>query len=215
MIRFVLAIMLMATPATAGEVSDLLMKPGLMADIPDEDMPQYKHERKLGAAPVATKPSDPKQTVVALEDVTDGGVKLARISDRTGDRLSLSLSDSGESRVVAEFPIANSNPILLFFLENIVRTVSSQTGGSPFYIRNRIREALVTAQAGEQKASYTEVVLRPFAEDQNAARLGAFANLTITLRYDPAEPYRLLELLAHTETDGSGYSETMTLVGEK
>lgn len=207
--------MLLAAPVSAGELSDLLMKPGILADISDKDMPQYVHERKLDTAPPANEPPETGQAVIALEEVTDGGVQLARISDPAGDKLSLSLSESGQSHVVAEFPVTSSNPILLFFLENIVRTTSSQTGGSPYYIRNRIREALVAAQEGEQKSAYTEVVMRPFAEDQNAARLGAFVNLTITLRYDPAEPYRLLELLAHTGTDNSGYSETMTLVGEK
>ena len=43
---------------------------------------------------------------------------------------------------------ASANPLLLYFLETTVRAMAEATGGSPYYIRNRIREALVAADLG-------------------------------------------------------------------
>lgn len=216
--KLLLAIMLVATPAGAGEVADLLMQPGLLEDVPAQDLPKYTHKRVLNTkTPSVDKQST--QAVIRPDQVTDGGVKLSHVTSENAEKLQLALSEGGEYQVVAEFSAGSSNPILLFFLENIVRVTASETGGSPFYIRNRIRDALVTAEPeGEpegENAGYRQIVLHPFAKDKNAARLGDFADLTITLEYDPEQPYRLFRLLANTGTDKGGYNEAMTLIGEK
>ena len=49
---------------------------------------------------------------------------------------------------VGTFPAGVANPLLLYFLETTVRATAEATGGSPYYIRNRIREALVAADLG-------------------------------------------------------------------
>lgn len=212
--RILLAVMLAATPAGAGEVADLLMQPGLLEDVPAQDLPEYTHERVLNAN---TAPADKQSTnaVITPKEVTHGGVKLSQVTGESTEKLQLALSEGDEYQVVAEFSLGSSNPILLFFLENIVRVVASETGGSPFYIRNRIREALIAAEPEDENAEYTKIVLHPFAKDKNAANLGEFADLTISLEYDPEQPYRLVRLLANTGTDKGRYNEAMTLIGEK
>ena len=47
------------------------------------------------------------------------------------------------------------HPILLFFLENVVRSMATQTGGSPYYIRNRIRDSLVALPAGTARSAFS------------------------------------------------------------
>ena len=44
---------------------------------------------------------------------------------------------------------------------------------------------------------------------------GAFADLTLQLRFDPADPARILELSADTAAGEGGYHETLVLLPEK
>ncbi|MBK4218217.1 hypothetical protein JJJ17_19995 [Paracoccus caeni] len=211
--HLLVALLLTASPGMAEEVADLLLQPGLLAEIPAVDLPQYLHARHLpetgGGLPGVT------QDGVTPGNVEGDHLSLERIAVGDGEQLALSLTQAGQSRVVAQFPMQSANPILLFFLENVVRNVAAQTGGSPYYIRNRIRDALIATPADQAEAAETRIVLHPFADDPNRARLGDFADLAITLRYDAADPVRLVELLADTGAGTSGYTETMTLVPEK
>ena len=103
---------------------------------------------------------------------------------------------------VGSFPVGVANPILLYFLENTVRVMAEGTGGSPYYIRNRIREALVASDLGAADGKDREVVLTPFAADPNRPRMGEFGELRIRLRFDPDAPARILELSADTAAPG-------------
>ena len=66
-------------------------------------------------------------------------------------------------------------------------------------VRNRIREALAAAGLG-QEGTPREVTFMPFEDDPNRARMGAFADLAIELRFDPARRgssnFRLIPLAA-------------------
>jgi hypothetical protein len=58
------------------------------------------------------------------------------------------------------------------------------------------------------------VALAPFAADRNRERMGAFADLAIRLRFDPARPARILELSADTREAAEGYHERLVLIAE-
>lgn len=211
--RLALALMLAAGPAAAGPLSDLIMASGLLADAPAGEVLRYAHDRRLPAeAPDAELPRA-GQDYVLPKPVVDGVAILTAVPGEGGTQLVLTLAEAGESRDVASFPAQGSNPMLLFFLENVVRNVAAQTGGSPFYIRNRLRDALVAADLGAVQDGRSVIVLHPFAADPNRARLGAFAELTLTLALDPARPGRLLDLKADTGAAPGGYSERMVLIG--
>ena len=203
--RFILtAFILLAPPVYAGPAADALMQPGLWAERKPEELPRYQLERHLPAASPATA-----HDMTRPKEVEGGEIGLSIVTDQ--QRAILSLSESGTK--VAEFPAASANPILLFFLENIMRSVATDTGGSPYYIRNRIRDALVAAQTDVTQGP-VELILRPFAQDPNRDRLGQYADLIITLRYDAEDPARILELLADTGHGPDGYTEKMTLIPE-
>ena len=208
-----LALMLAAGPAAAGPLSDLIMASGLLADAPAGEVLRYAHDRRLPAeAPDAELPRA-GQDYVLPKPVVDGVAILPAVPGEGGTQLVLTLAEAGESRDVASFPAQGANPMLLFFLENVVRNVAAQTGGSPFYIRNRLRDALVAADLGPVQDGRAVIALHPFAADPNRARLGAFAELTLTLALDPARPGRLLDLKADTGAAPGGYSEHMVLIG--
>lgn len=197
-----------AAPLRAGALSDYVLAPGVFQGSGQlADPIRYSHDRApFGAAPAIAE-------TLSLAP--------ARIDD--ADRLVLSRS-KGEvpPREITSFGTGSANPILLYFLESAARAVAEATGGSPFYIRNRIRDALAAAELGpETQLSHDgapltahRAELRPFAGDPNRARLGAFADMVLTVTVAPGLPGRLLELSADTPAAEAGYHERLTLLPE-
>jgi hypothetical protein len=114
------------------------------------------------------------------------------------------------------------NPILMVFLESVVKTVSDATGGSPFYLRNRIRDALrdrlveetVSVELGGAPIEAHRIALSPFADDAHAAELGAFADLELAFVLAEAAPGSFLSLAATAGAkpgDAPAYSEEIRL----
>jgi hypothetical protein len=194
----VLALVPLAARAEA--VSDLLMAPGVFAEAPVGSAVAYAEER--------TVPDGG-----SLVDVAAGAVRLEVHEDGGKRELRLVKESAGQAQPVGTFPPGVANPLLLYFLETTVRATAEATGGSPYYIRNRIREALVAADATGEGAE-REAVLVPFAGDPNRAKMGAFADLTLRLRFDPERPERILELSADTAPGEAGYHEKMVLIAE-
>ena len=120
-------------PAFAGALTDLLMAPGVFGEAPAGEAVAYGETR--------TVPGEG-----SLEDVADGTVRLEVVG--AGDGRELRLVRGGDGGAVGTFPAGSANPVLLYFLETTVRAMAEATGGSPFYIRNRIREALAAAGLG-------------------------------------------------------------------
>lgn len=98
--------------------------------------------------------------------------------------------DGGDAaRRLGKFDASVGNPLGMYFLERTVRSLSEQTGGSDFYLRNRIKDALrepeemraVEVDWHGQPVEATEIVLAPFDGDPNLARLGALGDLRIRL----------------------------------
>ncbi len=202
-----LAVLLLAAiPARAEEarLSDLLLALGLLAEGPEGVVLTYAHDRRLAAI----RPGE-AEPVGKLKAVVDGRLELRRAPGPGGRLLTLALSEHGQPHGAFDFPAAGANPVLLFFLENVLRATTAASGGSPYYLRNRMIAALNVAVPAAD-----EVVLTPFADDPNRARLGAFADLRLRLRFDPADPGRILGLLADIPGDPTGYSESLSLIGE-
>ncbi|MGA0562570.1 hypothetical protein ACO2RV_08975 [Ancylobacter sp. VNQ12] len=125
----------------------------------------YKHvtsEEKLGesfdetlAMKVEAEPSDPAK-------------RVADVEIHRGDRI-------GEA---GPFPTQNGNPIALVLLERDVRELAQLSKGSPFYLRNRVREHLATSTVEPTRFSFNgkevegwKMTMRPFAEDPNKDKL--------------------------------------------
>lgn len=197
-------------PAFAGTASDLIMANGLLSESPAGEVLRYRHDRHIPASE-ADLPGAGKGLAVP-QAVTGGEVVLNLIEDEAGKKLVLVLNETGESREVASFPAQGANPIILFFLENVLRNVAMQTGGSPFYIRNRIRDSLVAAELGAPTDGQAVITLHPFEADPNLDPSSDFAGLQLVLTLDPAEPGRIISLKADTPAGEAGYSETMVLI---
>jgi hypothetical protein len=113
--------------------------------------------------------------------------------------------EGGATRRLTPFEGVPGNPLLMVFLENTVRAVAQATGGSPFYLRNRMKEALRAGLSESAGADgLTVLTAQPFAADPNAAKMGPFGGLTLRFELAAAEPgaFRLMRADA-AKPDGS------------
>ncbi|MEZ5797691.1 MAG: hypothetical protein R3D63_09640 [Paracoccaceae bacterium] len=195
-------------PVQAGTFSDLVMAPGLLVAAPTGTVARYSMTRHL---PAHAETAGTAAEVRPLVPVVDGRLELAVVENGGGRHLALRRDMNGKAEPEITFPADGPNPVLLYFLENVVRGIASETGGSPFYIRNRIREVLAAAgiPAGQGPQ---QVILQPFAQDPNRDRMGIYGDLTLSISVDPARPDRILALSADTAAGDSGYSEHLLLV---
>lgn len=196
-----LAFLAFAPAAEAGALTDLLMTPGVFAAAPPGPAIAYAEERTVAEDGT-------------LASVAGGEVRLEVREDAGKRELTLVRETDGAAQPVGTFPTSTANPLLLYFLETTVRATAEATGGSPYYIRNRMREALAAADLGAEADTGREVTLVPFADDPNRPKMGVFADLTLRLRFDPAQPERILELSADTAPGEGGYHEKMVLIAE-
>ncbi len=144
--------------------------------------------------------------------VTDGQITLTQGIDPSDQKPILQLQQQADqrSRKIGPFPSEGGDPVLTFFLEEITRDMSRLTGGSPFYIRNRLKDALFRGGSLDRAADHQTAVFRPFEGDPNAAKMGGFQNLSLTFVLDqPDQPIR--EMRAETMDATGGYSNIMVL----
>ncbi|WP_258286698.1 hypothetical protein, partial [Escherichia ruysiae] len=67
------------------------------------------------------------------------------------------------TRRIGPFPSSGGDPALTFFLETIARDMAALTGGSPSYIRNRLKDGLFRDGAVRREGEATVAVFTPFA----------------------------------------------------
>ncbi len=130
----------------------------------------------------------------AFDDVVD--VIITKVMPDGGRDVSFNfLSDKHHQ----DFPVIegfHGNPVIMIFLEHDVAGLSSQTGGSAFFFRNRIRDAFVdratteeiTVPFGGKEVPATHVTLQPFLQDPLRARFEKFAEKTYEFYLAPDVP---------------------------
>ncbi len=191
---------LAASPAVAGETNDLLFRDRQLAPLAEGTSLHYEHLREGG------KDSE-------LHPIEDGTIELSIEAAADGSREALvRMRDGGKRRELDPFPGSAGNPLIMVFLESSLRSMAQVTGGSPFYIRNRIKEALrvggamqeVEAVLEGERVLAREIRLLPFAEDPNRPRMGAFADLEMRFLVSEAVPGDYLLFSASTPPDEDG-----------
>jgi hypothetical protein len=201
-----------APQASAGEAQDRIFALGVLDEVATGERLVYGHRRAGSVADAgAVPPIVDGEVTIALTDseATDG--RDAEVTLRSGE----------QTRALTSFPAAAGNPLLMLFMENSVRAMAAATGGSPHYIRNRMREALRTQdqgapaeiQVGGETVQGRRYSFRPFADDPNAARMGAFAELEISFVVSDAVPgrYAVLDLATGPGPEGApALRETIT-----
>jgi hypothetical protein len=130
----------------------------------------------------------------AFDDVVD--VIITKVNPDGGHDVSFNFLSDKHHR---DFPTVEGfrgNPVIMMFLEHDVMGLSSQTGGSALYFRNRIRDAFVdrstteqaTVSFGGKEVPATRVSLQPFLQDPLRERFAKFAEKTYEFYLAPDVP---------------------------
>ncbi|WP_424968619.1 hypothetical protein [Dinoroseobacter sp. S375] len=128
----------------------------------------------------------------------------------------LEFRQDGKHRALGTFPASVGNPMIMYFYETVVRDMAEAAGGSPFYIRNRVKEALVKPSditAGEAvidgKTVETRTIrMMPFEGDPNVDRMRGFGDLELRVTMSDAVPGWYMSLEAEA-AGGEVYSNTL------
>lgn len=193
-----LSAMLAAGPVAGGEAHagyDLIFRTGTLNGFAPGDVLHYESRTENDAA-------SPEAETGSAYDLTleeGGAARLMRVLE------------SG-AQPVAGFDASVGNPMAMFFLERLVRDLAQATGGSTFYIRNRMKEALLAPETirgtqvtwGAESHAAQEVVLAPFVGDANAARLGPFADLRVVFQLSQGVPGWYHSMRAETPERDTG-----------
>lgn len=205
MTRVLLFAAFLAAPLHAQETYDLIFKPGTLSDLAETDVLAYDRDVTIAANPAYAQRNTGK---IALNFEPDD---MARLRFLQGEQY----------RNVGNFPATVGNPVIMYFVETVLRDVAQEAGGSPFYIRNRIKEALVTsvpiedgtALYGDAELAIKQITLRPFEHDKNRDRMGIYGDLALTFTMSDDAPgwYVSLVAAAPGQGDAVGYSNSLTL----
>lgn len=197
-------------PLHAETPAELIFAEGVLEPVATGQVLVYDHSR---AGPPAE----------GFRVIDDGSVRLALQPTEDGKRAAIvSMLADGRARELNPFPPTAGNPILMTFMESNLRAMAQITGGSPFYIRNRMREALRSAGAVSEttftldgaQVPAQKVTFHPFEGDPNIDRMGAFAELEISFVISPAIPGFFGQFAAFTADQGAaGFRETITFQG--
>lgn len=208
-VRMALALLLglaMAGPGQAGETYDLIFRTGTLDGIGADRILVYDRD-------VAT-PGRP--------DFGPRNSGEVRLSFEPDDMARLRFHADGKLRNLGLFPATVGNPVVMYFIETVLRDVAMEAGGSPFYIRNRIKGSLldtvpIVAGSGAYDGAAVatrEITLHPFESDPNRDRMGVYGDLALTFRMSDTVPgwYWQLEAAAPGPDGTGGYRNRLDLV---
>lgn len=201
----ILAAMLFAFPALAGPASERIFSTTALDLVETGKQVIYTHTREGNAGE-------------ELKPLPDGEIRIQVRNDAEQKREAVvTMGPAGKLKPVSIWPVSSGNPILPIFLESALRAMARTTGGSSFYIRNRIKDAMgvaeemnsVTLQVDGSDLKATEIVLPLFENDKNRDRMGDFKDMTLTFVLSEELPGDIVRFIAQTpETaDGVAYHE--------
>lgn len=177
-----------AAPGLAAEVYDLLFKTGTLDGISRTSVLDY--ERQVSARDNKDLAARETGTI----SLSFGPEDMAELQFKQGDKY----------RNLGSFPATVGNPMIMYFVETVIRDMASTAGGSPFYIRNRVKAALVkkvpireeTIRINGHDIPARSVTLHPFEGDPNRDRMHGFEDLALTITMSDRVPGWYYELKA-------------------
>ncbi|SHN15737.1 hypothetical protein [Roseibium suaedae] len=191
---------------------DLIFKEGTLDGIDRKDVLTYGKDVSAKGRP-------------DIGEKTSGTLRLAFAPENMAElRFAPKGEESGPFRTLAEFPASVGNPLILYFVETVVRDMAATAGGSPYYIRNRVKASLLESVPVETSSQpylgkdvpVQKLILRPFKSDPNRDRMAGFADLVLTVTVSPEVPGWYLDLTADTpgaEGEDQAYRLSLHLEG--
>lgn len=156
------------------------------------------------------------------ERPADGSFSIG-LKIKPDDNVALTLYQGTRSRGLGNYPASVGNPVIMYFLESVLADIAVQSGGSPFYMRNRIKEALlrdaqivpVSLHYLDRNIAAREVTIRPFRKDKARERMGRFSELALAVTVSEDIPGWYYSLVATVPAvvggAEAGYANAITL----
>lgn len=186
----------LASPLDGEKTYDLLFRDGTLDKIDRSAALVYQRDVTNTLKPEAAA-RDTGQIALSFRENQQG---LAQLEFRQDEK----------HRSLGVFPASVGNPMIMYFYESVVRDMAEAAGGSPYYIRNRVKEALVqptNIEDGEAvvdgKTVPTHTIrLYPFADDPNQHRMQGFGALELKVTMSDAVPGWYISLVAEAADAG-------------
>jgi hypothetical protein len=163
------------------------------------------------------------RVISGVEQGQGGGRFSIGLTVKPDDNVALTLYQGTRSRGLGNYPASVGNPVIMYFLESVLADISAQSGGSPFYMRNRIKEALlgdtqivpVSLRYRDREIAARQVTIRPFMKDKARERMGRFSELALAVTVSDDIPGWYYSLVATVPAAAGaaevGYSSAITL----
>ena len=203
-----LAAPLPAWAASGEQTYDLLFRDGTLDAMPEDQALVYRRAVENSLKPEAAE----RDTGGVVLDIREGETPVADLRFRQGDK----------NRGLGSFPASVGNPMIMYFYESVVRDMAEAAGGSPFYIRNRVKDSLVQqadivegeATVDGETVETRTITLHPFRGDPNADRMQGFGDLALTVTMSEEVPGWYLSLVAEAPGEEAPvYRSTITFDG--
>lgn len=182
--------MALADPLEGDKTYDMLFRTGTLDDVSRQSELVYVRTVTNSLKPEA---ADRDTGAVALS-FHEGEATLATLEFR----------QDGKHRKLGAFPASVGNPMIMFFYETVVRDMAEAAGGSPFYIRNRVKDALIQpsdmtegeAVVDGRTVATRTISMHPFLNDPNRDRMQGFGDLELRVTMSDEVPGWYMSLVA-------------------
>ncbi|MEP1611342.1 MAG: hypothetical protein ABJL72_05405 [Roseobacter sp.] len=179
-----------AAPLEGEKTYDMLFRNGTLDEIDRSAALVYRREVTNVLKPEA--------------EVRDTGHVKLSFQQEDNSMAKLEFRQEDKHRSLGIFPASVGNPMIMYFYETVVRDMAEAAGGSPYYIRNRVKEALVDASDVEQGEAFLDgksvpthtIRMYPFKADPNAHRMQGFGDLELRVTMSDAVPGWYMSLVA-------------------
>lgn len=140
--------------------------------------------------------------------ISDGRIEIVAATDNGQPAVELHEKAAPIDRKIGPFPVDGNDPALIFFLETTSREMAKLTGGSPFYIQNRMKDALFRGGEVQKTEKGQVAIFRPFVDDPNKDKMSGFETLEMTFTIeDPKMP--IPSMIAATPGEKPGFRVSM------
>nr|WP_319387409.1 hypothetical protein [uncultured Roseibium sp.] len=182
-----------ASSGFAAGTHELLFREGTLDTISGKESLEYRRDVSApGSRPLERKNTGPISLILTSDDMAE-----------------IHFGGQGDRRRVGAFPASVGNPLIMYFLETVVRDLSGLAGGSPYYMRNRIKAELlkehpvqeVTVQLGDRQVGAQSVVLYPFRNDPASDRMRGIETLALSVTVSGEVPGWYYSLKAETSEE--------------
>lgn len=191
---FLALALLASSGARAQETYDLIFKSGTLDDVAKDSAIIY--ERNVRVADNA--------------EAAQAGSGLVKLTFEADDMAQLRFHQGEKHRNIGAFPATVGNPMIMYFVETVVRDMAQNAGGSPFYIRNRVKDSLIqfaeiqseNLQIDGAEVAVQQITLRPFLNDKNRDRMKGYGDLALTITMSEDVPGWYYSLVASVKGNG-------------